>query len=215
VGSVVVAGLIAVVLANMSDSSSKPKAKGTTTQPGTTVPGSKPLTLTVGKVIVQTTGPAPKITRTTRRTLLASAQHYVDGAILAPLERGKVNTTFANAFDAGVRTAAIRTDASVLTEGGTGKASGAVIATATPVRIDVLGDPTGKLALAAATFKLNVKAATPKGRLTIQRNTELTFANVYGKWFVTAYRVTVLRTVGAKTSAKTITSSGFPSGVSS
>jgi hypothetical protein len=62
---------------------------------------------------------------------------------------------------------------------------------------------------------MNIKAATPKGRLTIRRKTEFTFANVYGKWFVTAYRVTVRRKVGAKTTAQTITSSGAPIGVTS
>ena len=106
------------------------------------------------------------------------------------------------------------TDIAVLTEVQTGKSNGAVRATASPVRIDALGDPTGKLALASTSWTMNIKSPTPKGRLTIRRKTELTFANEFGKWYVTAYRVTVRRTVGAKTASQTITS-GAPSGVSS
>jgi hypothetical protein len=83
------------------------------------------------------------------------------------------------------------------------------------VRIDALGDPTGKVALAATSWTMNVKTPTPKGRLTIRRRTELTFANELGKWVVTAYRVTVRRSIGAKTASQTITSGGVPSGVSS
>jgi hypothetical protein len=179
------------------------------------VPKSNQLTLKIGKVVVQNAGPPAKVTRAIRRTLLSSTQFYVDGAIIAPLERGQVNKQYAKVFDGGVRKAAARNDLAVLTEAATGKARGAVTATASPVRIDALGDPTGKVALAATSFTMNVKTPTPKGRLTIRRKTELTFAYEFGKWYVTGYQVTVRRSVGAKTASKTISSSGDSSGVSS
>jgi hypothetical protein len=168
----------------------------------------------VGRIFVQNAGPPAKVTRKIRRTLLQSTQLYVDGAILAPLHRGQVNKAYAKVFDAGVRKGAARTDRAVLTEATTGRLRGAVRTVATKVQIDAFGDPTGKVALAATTFKMSVKAPTPKGRLTINRHTELTFANEFGKWVVTAYRVTVRRSIGAKTASQTITSAA-PSGVSS
>jgi hypothetical protein len=165
--------------------------------------------------VVQNAGPPAKVTRAIRQTLLSSTQSYVDGAILAPLERGQVNNQYAKVFDGGVRKAAANNDRAVLTEATTGKARGAVTATASPVRIDALGDQTGKVALAATSFTMTVRTPTPKGRLTIRRKTELTFANEFGKWYVTAYQVTVRRSVGAKTSSKTISSGAGLSGVPS
>ena len=100
-------------------------------------------------------------------------------------------------FDAGVKSAAAGPDRPALTEGSTGVVRGAVHATASPLRIDGIGDQSGKIALVATTFGLTVKASTPAGPLTITRLTELTFANEFGKWRVTAYKVVVRRRVGA------------------
>jgi len=217
-GSIVAAVVIAVLIANSADSDKKsPTARrnNNTSQPGTSVPGTPQVKLAVGKVVLQNTGPPAKVPRATRRTLLGTSQFYVDSAIMAPLERGRVNKRFTIAFDAGVRKNAARNDAAVLTEAGTGKVTRVVSATASPVRIDALGDPTGKLAMAATSWTMNIKAATPKGRLTVRRKTEFTFVNVYGKWYVTAYRVTVRRKIGAKTASQTITTGGAPIGVTS
>jgi len=211
-GSVVVVAVIALLLANSADSGNN-KPRAATGKPTPTVPTSNRLTLHVGKVTVQNAGPPAKVTRAVRNILLSSTQLYVNDAILAPLQQGQVVNAYTTVFDAGVRKAAARNDRAVLTEATTGKARGAVNATASPVRIDALGDPTGKLALAAATFTMNIKAPTPAGRVTIRRRTELTFENEFGKWVVTGYRVTVRRAVGAKTQSKTI-STGNSSGVS-
>jgi hypothetical protein len=103
-GSVVAVAVIGVLLANTADSGNngpKPKAKGN--KPAPAVPKSNQLTLEVGKVVVQNAGPPAKVTRAIRRTLLSSTQSYVDGAILAPLERGQVNNQYAKVFDGGVR----------------------------------------------------------------------------------------------------------------
>jgi hypothetical protein len=211
-GSIAVIAVIALVLANTADSGKNPPvAKG---KPAPTTPKSNRLTLTVGKVVVQNAGPPAKVTRAIRNTLLSSTQAYVNDAILAPLQGGQVNNAYAKVFDAGVRRAAARNDRAVLTEATTGRASGAVSASASPVRIDALGDPTGKVSLAATSFAMNVKAPTSGGRITIRRLTELTFANEFGKWVVTGYRVTVRRSVGTKTTSKTIATTGKTSGAS-
>jgi hypothetical protein len=214
-GSIVAIAVIAVLLANTADSGNDTKPRAANGKPTPTVPKSPPLKLKVGKVVVQNTGPPAKVTRAIRRSLLSSTQFYVDGAIIAPLSRGQLNKQFATVFDSGVRKAAARNDVAVLTESTTGRARGVVTAKASPVRIDAIGDPTGKLTLAATSFTMNVKATTPAGRIVIRRKTELTFANESGKWFVTAYNVTVRRTVGAKTASKTISATSDSSGVSS
>ena len=82
----------------------------------------------------------------------------------------------------------------------------------TKVRIDAISEPTGKLALVATTFVVRIDAQTPTGRkLVVRRRTELTFADEFGKWVVTAYRVTVRRSVGGRT---TTTTAHSPKGAS-
>ena len=206
VASVVAIALVAVLLANLADSGSNKQAKKKT-QPTTPAATSKVLTLRVGEVKVQNTGAPAKVKPPVRKALLNVTQGYVNNAILAPLENGQVNAAYTVAFDPGVKRAAARTDRAVLTEVRSGVATGPVVATATPLRIDALGDPTGKIALAAATFTLRIKAPTAKGTVNIRRRTELTFANEFGKWVVTAYRVSVRRSLGAKTASSSASTS--------
>jgi len=186
VASVVAIALVAVLLANLADSGSNKQAKKKT-QPTTPAATSKVLTLRVGEVKVQNTGAPAKVKPPVRKALLNVTQGYVNNP--------------------GVKRAAARTDRAVLTEVRSGVATGPVVATATPVRIDALGDPTGKIALAAATFTLRIKAPTAKGTVNIRRRTELTFANEFGKWVVTAYRVSVRRSLGAKTASSSASTS--------
>jgi hypothetical protein len=212
--SVVAVAVVAVLLAslaNSGDSSNAPKKKAGTTTPAAT---SKALILRAGAVHVQNTGLPTKVQSPARVALLRVAQGYLDNAIMAPLEHGAVNNAYATSFDPGVKRAAARTDRAVLTEARLGNATGPVVATAAPVRIDVVGDPTGKIALAATTFTMQIKAPTAKGTLTIRRLTELTFAKEFGRWFVTAYRVTVRRSFGAKTTSSTASTSS-PNGTTS
>jgi hypothetical protein len=204
VASVVAIAVVAVLLANLADSGGNKQAT-TKTKPTTPAATSKALTLRVGEVSVQNTGAPATVKPPVRVALLKVTQGYVNNAILAPLENGQVNAAYTVAFDPGVKRAATRTDRAVLTEASSGVATGPVTAAATPVRIDALGDPTGKIALAAATFTLRIKAPTAKGTVNIRRRTELTFANEFGTWVVTAYRVSVRRSLGAK--AKTSSAS--------
>jgi hypothetical protein len=205
--SVVAIAVVALILANLADSGSgtkPPRKKASTTTPAAT---STKLELRFGAAHVQNTGLPTKVKPPVRVALVKIAQGYIDNAIMAPLERGAVNNAYATSFDPGVKRAAARTDRAVLTEVQTRAATGPVQATASPVRIDVVGDPTGKIALAATTFTMQIKAPTARGLLTIRRLTELTFANEFGRWYVTAYRVTVRRKLGAKTTSSTASTS--------
>jgi hypothetical protein len=208
--SIVIIGIAASLLANTADSGSKQKSTGSSTvAPQKNVAA---LRLRIGTVSIQNTGPPAKIQAPVRRAVLDATQVYVDDAILAPLKSGRVDTGYQSMFDSGVKSAAAGPDRPALTEGSTGVVRGAVHATASPLRIDGIGDQSGKIALVATTFGLTVKASTPAGPLTITRLTELTFANEFGKWRVTAYKVVVRRRVGATTTSKRA-STGGPTGV--
>jgi hypothetical protein len=188
-GSVVVIAILAVVLVKLATggNGSKKPAK---------VENSAGLRLEIGDVAVESAGPPAKISTSTQQSVLDSSQAYVDAAILGPLENGKLGRTYAQLFDSGVRAAATGHDEATITEVRTGKNTPEK-ATATKVRLDGLGDPTGKVVLVAATFGVDV---TIKGAK-IQRLTELTFANEHDKWVVTAYRVGVKRATSARTTA--------------
>jgi len=203
--SLVFVGVIAAVLVMLADSDTKPKAA----KPGTTktTPGkpAKPpwLKLVIGPVIVQSPGPPARVRPPVRRAVMGATQRYFDYAIQTPLRRGRVNNAYSKIFDPGVKGFAARRDRAVLTDGGVGPIRGPVRMSASRVRVDGLGDPAGKLTLVATTFTLKVNTATPTGKLTIRRHTELTFAYESNRWVVTAYKVTVRRSLGAKTTTTT------------
>jgi hypothetical protein len=206
---VFVAG-IAAILVSTADSGTKAKKKLTVVPKAHTPTASttKHLTLVIGAVNVQNAGPPATVSGGVKVALLRATQQYLDDAIQAPLHHHPVNAAYSQVFDSGVKDPATGNDRATLTESGTGTIRGAALLNATRVRIDVLGDPTGKIALAATTFALQVKANTATGLLTIHRRTELTFAKESGKWLVTAYRVTVSRKIGTKATTTTAAHTG-------
>jgi len=204
--AVVVVVVVALLLASTADSGkkqapaaaakAKAKAKAAKAKSGA-------LTLRMGPVNIASVGPPASVGQPLRRALLGATQQYFDYAIQDPLLEGRVNVAYTKLFDAGVKGPAARKDRAVLTESATGAIRRPPHMSASPVRMDALGDPAGHLALVATTFSLRVDADTPTGRLTIKRHTELTFADEFGHWVVTAYRVTVKRTLGRKTTTTT------------
>ena len=125
--------------------------------------------------------------------MLATAQRYVDSAILAPLETGKLGSGYAALFEPGIRPAAIGPDQSTLTDIVAGKAT-TMTETSTPVALSALADTSGTLVYAATTFKVTVHATTANGAITINRTVELTLQPDHASWLVVAYRTTVTRT---------------------
>ena len=196
--SIVVVAVVALLLANTADSGNKKKAKATTSTGPVSETGLK---LQLGTIHMQSAGPRALLPSQLRRLVVRSAQAYVDSAILAPLENGKLGFDYAKDFDALVKPAATSIDRLALTEAGTGLVSGPLHATASHVRLDGLGDPDGKVLLVAASFSMRIEGSTPTGPLTIARATELTFAKEFGKWVVTAYNVGVSRTINHSSTA--------------
>ena len=189
-GSIVAVAILALVIAKlvMSDDDDTKPAK---------VENSAGLTLELGDVEVQSAGPPATISTAVKQSVLDASQAYVDGAIMSPLEDGKLDGDYEKVFDAAVRKSATGRDQATVTEVRTGSVK-PVKATATKVRLDGMGDQTGKLVLVAATFGVDLSG---KGGVKIKRLTELTFANEQGKWVVTAYRVGVQRSTSARTTS--------------
>ena len=208
IASIVVIAVVAGLLASTADSGHK-KTRGTTK---TAPPTTSALKLAVGVVKVQNTGTDTKLPSSIQGAVLQAAQTYVNDAVLAPLKSGHVDDGYEKIFGLSLRPAASGPDRGALTEATTGAARGAVSSTASRVRIDGIGDPTGKIALVATTFTLTVTATTQAGPLVLHRNTALTFENQFGSWVVTAYDVGVLRSGGAATSAAHATRPGGTSG---
>ena len=188
-GSIVAIAILALVISNlvMSDDDAKKPAK---------VENAVGLTLELGDVEVQSAGPPAEISKAVQQSVLDASQAYVDDAILAPLEDGKLDSNYAKVFDAEVRKPATGRDQATVTETRTGSIK-PVKATATKVRLDAMADQTGKVVLVAATFGVDVSGKNAR----IKRLTELTFADEGGKWVVTAYRVGVQRSTSARTTS--------------
>ena len=193
-----VVAVVVVLFLTRSDSDKKVVTPPPTTTTRPPKPPA-PLKLVIGRVVVQNVGPPAHVSRPLRRALLAAMQRYVDDAIIAPLEQGRLIAGYGKMYDPFVQGAALGSDRSVLTEVTMGFRQKHVHATASPVRLDALGGPDGRPVLVAATFSLNVDAQTSKGPLAIRRLTELTFSNEFGRWVVIAYNVGVRRTLGAHT----------------
>jgi hypothetical protein len=205
-GSLVFVGVVALILVLSADSGSgnHPKAKAKPQQKQVVADAKKKsLTLVMGKVNVQNTGFPAAVNKHLQRSVMAATQRYFDDAIQAPLQKGKIDNAYGSVFDPSIAKLAVRRDRATLAEAATGPIRSPIRIASSRVRIDGLGDPAGKIMLVAASFNLEINAGTPNGKLSINRHTELTFAKESGIWRVTAYRVTVKRSVGKKTTSNT------------
>jgi hypothetical protein len=195
---VIVAAGIAVLMVSAShtdNDTATPKPTTTTTAP----PAPEPrLKLVIGRVLIRNVGPPAQVKQSLRHALLRATQRYVDGAIIAPLEKGRATPGWGKLFDPFVQRYARKRDLADLSEVKMGFRRKRVHATASKVRVDALGGPEGHPALVALTWSMNVDANTAKGHLAIRRHTELTFAKEFGQWLVTAYQVDVTRSLGKK-----------------
>jgi len=154
--------------------------------------------LTIGSVDVQRAGDKGAVSLANRREVLATAQRYVDNAIVAPLVTGKLGRGYPGVFAAGIRPAATGPDVGTLTDLAVGKTA-TLSETSTPVALSALADGSGTLLYLSAKFSVAVHATRSGGSLTISRNVELTFERVGSAWLVTAYRVGVKRSAPART----------------
>ena len=153
--------------------------------------------LRIGASRVVRVGSLGSVDRPTRRAVLASAQRYVDRAVLAPLETGNVARGYAALFAPGVRAAAIGPDAGALTDRVIGVTT-TLNEESTPVTLSALLDKSGALLYLATRFNVKVDATRPGGEIVINRSVELTYERVGTSWLVAAYRVKVTRRAPAR-----------------
>lgn len=163
--------------------------------------------LKIGSTTLQRVGTRGRITPETQRAVLASAQRYVDRAILAPLETGKPGRGYPALFVAGLRPAATGADKRVLTDLAVGPTT-AFVEKPSRVALTGLADQSGALLYLATKFSVQVQASTPGGPMTINRSVELTYERVRRTWLVTAYRVKVTRRRPAPARATTSDANG-------
>jgi hypothetical protein len=178
-----------------SKHNSTPSSPASTSKESVSVSRSTRL-LTIGSTDVQRAGTKGTLTAATRRAVLGTAQEYVDSAILAPLETGKLGRGYPTLFAAGIRPAATGSDQPVLTDLSVGKTT-ALNEQSTPVAVSALIDPSGTLVYVATKFAVKVQATKANGTITIDRAVELTLEPVGKTWLVVAYRVAATRTAPA------------------
>ena len=158
--------------------------------------------LTIGSTDIQRAGTRGSLSDAVQRAVLATAQEYVDSAILAPLETGKLGQDYPTVFAAGIRPAATGSDEPVLTDVSVGKTT-TLNEQSTPVAVSALVDAFGTLVYVATKFAVKVQATNANGTLTIDRTVELTLEPVGKTWLVVAYRVTATRTAPTRKPATT------------
>lgn len=199
---------LSLTLAACSSGGAKPKAESTpTTKPK--VLEVRTSVLKVGSVDVESAGPSTPIPTATGRAVLAVAQGYIDDAIFAPLQTGKVGAKYPALFDAGVRAVATGKDEAALTNVGVGKATIRSTA-ATPVTLSSLDGTLGELMYVATDFDVVIKATSGTGTLTLSRHVELTYAQTGKTWFITAYRIAASNKSATGTTTTTATGGSTP-----
>lgn len=165
--------------------------------------------LKVGSVDVESAGPAKPIDTPTAKAVLNVAQAYLDNAVFAPLEKGKLGGGYAALFDPGVRPGATGADVRALTDLDVGKVT--IVSTkATPVHLSTLEGTLGETMYLATDFDIFIKTTSATGPLTIHRHIELTFAQTGKSWFVTGYRVQAIRKSPKATTTTTATGGTTP-----
>jgi hypothetical protein len=189
-------------------SGGKKKSNTTTTRPKTTTAPNaaavKPTLLKIGKVDVESAGPAnAQIDAATTKAVLALSQKYFDSAVFAPLNKGSVGDGYGTLFDSGVKSAALGGDKRVLTDIDIGKVT-RLSTKATPVGLSALVGTLGELVYVATNFNLTATGLGKTGPLTINHRIELTFAKTAKTWLVTAYRVQTVRHLKAGTTTTTV-----------
>jgi hypothetical protein len=192
--------LLVVVLAACSGGGSHDRTATPSTHSASASASRRTNLLTVGAAKVQRAGSRGVFRDRTRRAVLASAQRYVDRAILAPLETGTLGHGYAGLFVAGIRPAAVGPDRGVLTDLAAKRAA-TLTEQSTPVAFGALFDKSGELLYVSTTFSVKVRAAVPAGTIAINRTVELTWERVHASWLIAAYRIKVTRSAPVRSGA--------------
>ena len=157
-----------------------------TTRPGTAVP------IAAGPVTVTASGIAGTLSNADREAIVETVRRYVTAASIDPF-RGRPVGDLASVFAATAVTAANGPDRATVVDDGLPKATGKVTATAKPLAITALTDPSGAVVLVGVTLDLDVRASAAKGPVRVKRTGELVLEKDGPSWKITSYRLAVDR----------------------
>ena len=102
-------------------------------------------------------------------------------------------------------------DSAAVVDDGMPKSVTTVKATAPPVPLTALSDPSGAIDLVGATLFLDVNTKAKGGPVRVQRNGELMFQRSGADWLISSYKVSVDRTgAGLPTPTSSTTESTAP-----
>jgi hypothetical protein len=165
--------------------------------------------LKIGSANLASWGPTTQVPKAAQQAVLASANNYVNAAVLTPLETGKVGDGYANLFDAGVRGSATTSDQDALTELPVGKIDKYTEKT-TPVAINGLADGSGAIVYLSTNFAVTTSANTTDGKTTLNRDVELTFVPQGKNWVISAYRIAAVRKLPTGSTTTVANAGGKP-----
>jgi hypothetical protein len=154
------------------------------------------LTLTLGKVTVESGGPEVKLEPAIAKRAQQIANAYVQTAVLDPLLTGKVGAKFDKLFGIGVLAKVSKggRDRSVLTEEGSPRATGPAKAEAATLTITALADQFGQIAIVSTRIGFQISVPTAERRLLLNKLGELVLEKApNGDWLITGYAMIARR----------------------
>lgn len=183
------------------------KSAGTTptTRAGTAV------TIAAGPVTIASSGAAATLSDADRAAVVDTVRRYVTAASIDPLQ-GRPVGDLAVVFTALATARVNGPDHAAVLDAGLPKATGKVTATAKPLAMTALGDPTGAIVLVGVNLDLRVQATAAKGSIDVKRRGALVLAKDGDTWKIASYHVTVTRTGAglAPNAASTSTTASTP-----
>ena len=195
---------LAVAVAACSGGGGK-SASTSTTRSGTAV------TIAAGPVTIAASGAAATLSDADRTAVVDTVRRYVTAASIDPLQ-GRPVGELAVVFTPSATTQVKGPDRAAMLDDELPKATGKVTATATPLAMTALSDPTGAIVLVGVNLDLHLRAAAAKGPVDVKRTGALVLAKDGDSWKIASFRVTVDRTGAGlpPTAASTSTTASRP-----
>ncbi len=160
--------------------------------------------LTAGDVKVEAAGTPGTLADADKAAIVDTLHEYVEAATVDPLEGKKVGD-LAPVFTAEASASLAGPDGAAATDEGLPKATAKVVATAPPVSLTALSDPSGAIDLVGATLYLNVDTKASGGPIHVLRSGEIVLRRDGSTWKIASYKLSVNRTGAGVTSATTPT----------
>ncbi len=178
---------LAIALVACSGGGDDQNAKKTAAPEGST------LQITPGTVEVQAAGAPGTLSDQDRDQIVDTLKRYIIAATIKPLH-GKPVGNLAGVFTPEVATSVEGLAGAAVVDAGMPKAVTTVKASAPPVPLIALSDPSGAIDLVGAKLFLDVRTKAAGGPVHVQRNGELVLQRDGGDWKISSYKLTVDRT---------------------